>query len=239
MEVLDRRLPRTSSRSAARKDEHGGCENLAAALLSEQMPGLIAGQAGVKVGLVVTPGLTGLQDSPDDCPARRLLPVQAHTPGDGPARCRMLAAIGWQAAKKPTSAHGSPMRRDRIDGQAASTCRHPPQARPVQARRGRGLGGAHRAGMSLARSGHLPRRCEAGPYGRSASAAISHITGLVLTGAGLACGLPPAGEAIGGGARCRSSQRSLCDCPCLASNPSATGRGGPAAHRPGQRPRVE
>jgi len=44
---------------------------------------LIAGQAGFQVGLVITPGLTGLQDSPDGSPAKRSLPVQAHMPGDG------------------------------------------------------------------------------------------------------------------------------------------------------------
>jgi hypothetical protein len=45
------------------------------ALLSEQMLELIVGQAGFKVGLIFTSGLTGLQDSPDGCPAKRALPV--------------------------------------------------------------------------------------------------------------------------------------------------------------------
>jgi hypothetical protein len=58
------------------------------ALLSEQVLELIAGQAGFKVGLVFTPGLTGLQDSPDGCPAERSLPVQGHMLGDGSGPCR-------------------------------------------------------------------------------------------------------------------------------------------------------
>jgi hypothetical protein len=44
---------------------------------------LVAGQAGFKIGLVFAPGLAGLQDSPDGCPAKRSLPVQAHMIGDG------------------------------------------------------------------------------------------------------------------------------------------------------------
>ena len=40
------------------------------------------------------------------------------------------------------------------------------------ARGGRGLGRAHRAGVSLARSGHPLRPREAGPYGRSGTAAL-------------------------------------------------------------------
>ena len=55
---------------------------------------------------------------------------------------------------------------------------HPAQAQPLLPRRGRGLGRAHRAGLSLARTGHLPRADEAGPYGRSDSAAIPDTTGV-------------------------------------------------------------
>ena len=40
---------------------------------------------------------------------------------------------------------------------------HPAQARSLLPRRGRGLGRAHRAGVSLARSGHLPRPHQVGP----------------------------------------------------------------------------
>jgi hypothetical protein len=47
----------------------------------------------------------------------------------------------------------------------------PPQAEALLARRGRGLGCARRAGVSLARSGHLRRPRETGPAGRSGSAA--------------------------------------------------------------------
>jgi DNA-binding IclR family transcriptional regulator len=42
---------------------------------------------------------------------------------------------------------------------------------------GRGLGRAHRAGLSLARSGHLLRRHEVGPYGRGGIAAMPDING--------------------------------------------------------------
>src|SRR5262249_55638848 len=69
---------------------------------------------------------------------------------------------------------------------------YPAQARPLLPRRRRSLGRAHRAGVSLARSGHLPPLGETGPYGRSRSAAIPYITGLVRTRAGSACGLPSA-----------------------------------------------
>lgn len=79
------------------------------ALLSEQVLELIAGQAGFKVGLVFTPGLTGLQDSPGGCPAKRSLPVQAHMLGDGSGSLQDRGRGGWQAAKKSASAHGSPM----------------------------------------------------------------------------------------------------------------------------------
>jgi len=84
------------------------------ALVSEQMLELIAGQAGLEVGLVFTPGLTGLQDSPDGCPAKRSLQVQAHIqahmPGDGSGSLQDRGRGRMAAAKKPASAHGSPMR---------------------------------------------------------------------------------------------------------------------------------
>jgi len=53
---------------------------------------------------------------------------------------------------------------------------HPPQAQPLLTRRGRCLGCPHRGHLSLARSGHLPRRRESGPYGRSAGAELPAIT---------------------------------------------------------------
>jgi hypothetical protein len=37
-------------------------------------------------------------------------------------------------------------------------------------------GGAHRAGVSLARSGHLRQPRESGPYGRSSSTALPYTT---------------------------------------------------------------
>ena len=53
---------------------------------------------------------------------------------------------------------------------------YPAQARPVLPLGGRGLGRARRAGVSLARPGHLPRPGESGPSGRSDSAAPLDIT---------------------------------------------------------------
>jgi hypothetical protein len=89
------------------------------ALLSEQMLELIAGQAGFKVGLVVTPGLTGLQDSPDGCPAERSLPVQTQMLGDGSGslqdRGRGRMAGGEEAGVCAWVADA----RDRIDGHVA------------------------------------------------------------------------------------------------------------------------
>jgi hypothetical protein len=130
---------------------------------SQRVRGATRGGPGVRTGRC-RPG--GRRDGADAARARR---AQARRSG--------IEQSGHRRAAGAERAHGPP-----APGQ------HPPQARPVLARRGRGLGGAHRAGVSLARPGHLPRRCEAGPYGRSVSAAISHITGLVLTRAGLACG---------------------------------------------------
>jgi hypothetical protein len=60
----------------------------------------------------------------------------------------------------------------------------PDAAEALSSRGGRGLGRAHRAGVSLAQSGHLPRPGEAGPYGRSGSAALSDTTGSVRKRAG-------------------------------------------------------
>jgi hypothetical protein len=46
----------------------------------------------------------------------------------------------------------------------------------VVARRGRGPGRTDRPGLSLARPGHVLRRCESGPNGRSGSAALPDTT---------------------------------------------------------------
>ena len=99
------------------------------ALLSEQMLELLAGQAGLKVGLVLTPGLTGLQDSPDGRPAERAMPVQAHVPGDGSGspqdrgRGRMAGAstlrqIGHHVGQSVTVTVSGHPQRARIVGRA-------------------------------------------------------------------------------------------------------------------------
>jgi hypothetical protein len=65
MEVLDRRLRghRTFPRPGRTSLAAAGVWLLA--LPSEQMLELIAERAGFQSGLVLTPGLTGLQDSPE------------------------------------------------------------------------------------------------------------------------------------------------------------------------------
>jgi DNA-binding CsgD family transcriptional regulator len=56
------------------------------------------------------------------------------------------------------------------------------------------LGRAYRAGLSPARSGHLPRLCESGPHGRSDSATPPDIT--YTTGNGFTGDCRRAGEAV-------------------------------------------
>ena len=92
---------------SAWKDEYEGLRaNLAQKLLSDQMPEMIAAHADFKTSLVGTPGLTGLEYSPDGRPAKRSLPVQAHMPGDGSARCRIVVAGGWAAGEDADSRAG-------------------------------------------------------------------------------------------------------------------------------------
>jgi hypothetical protein len=89
------------------------------ALLSEQILELLAARPAFEAGLVFAPGLTGLQDSPDGCPAKRALPVQAHMLGDGSGslqdRGRGRMAGGEEADVRARVADA----RDRIDGHIA------------------------------------------------------------------------------------------------------------------------
>src|SRR5262249_39526018 len=102
---------------------------------------------------------------------------------------RVLIKTGSPASTSRTwsrpDTHPDELRRHRVPGRHPVSLRsaatkapgqHLAQARPVLALRGRGRGRARRAGVSLARPGHLPRPGEPGPSGRSDSAVRPDIT---------------------------------------------------------------
>jgi len=105
----------------------------------------LAGRGGRRRGCAgERTGRCGTGCGRDDADAARARRAQARRAGIEKHRHR--PAAGAERAYRPPT-----------PGQ------HPPQARPLLARRGRSLGGTHRAGVSLASSGHLPRRRETGP----------------------------------------------------------------------------
>jgi hypothetical protein len=71
---------------------------------AQQLLELASCQGSFKIGLVLPPGVTCLQDSPDGRPSLRAIPIQAHLPGDcvrslqdvgrGPMACGKEADVG-------------------------------------------------------------------------------------------------------------------------------------------------